>query len=207
MEKGPQCCSVANAMPIFSSAKSQQGYSFLCAQGRQSFQASSTSVHSSLCTASNSTLAPVSSRHRQPQPLELLLSQPPPLESASIFEAARFCCTYCYCLWCATMYKEGLFPSMPLVFQCTYTTIRSGSLGCVLTAQGCTKGSRAVRQSGSRAVAFGQTSQLLQHDQIGERNGCPFVQIQSRSQQVNSFFLYCTSFLPTNICSELLGFL
>ena len=107
----------------------------------------------SLCTASNSTLAPVSSRHRQPQPLELLLSQPPPLESASIFEAARFCCTYCcYCLWCATMYQEGLFPSMPLVFQCTYTTIRSGSLGCVLTAQGCTKGSWAVGQPGSRAA-------------------------------------------------------
>ena len=36
---------------------------------------------------------------------------------------------------------------------------------------------------------------------VNERNGCPFVQIQSRSQQVNSFFLYCTSF-PTNI-SEL----
>ena len=50
------------------------------------------------------------------------------------------------------MYKEGLFPSMPLVFQCTYTTIRSGSLGCVLTAQGCTKGSWAVGQPGSRAA-------------------------------------------------------
>ena len=91
-----------------------------------------------------------SSRHRQPQPLELLLRQPPPLESASIFEAARFAvCT-------ATAYGVLYYvlgralPSMPLVFQCTYTTIRSGSLGCVLTAQGCTEGSRAVRQSGSR---------------------------------------------------------
>ena len=114
---------------------------FLCAQGRQSFQATGTSsLHYSL-----------NSRE-----------QPTSLKSASIFEAVLPSHRLCSLYGLATMYQEG--SSFMLVFQ--YTTLDS------------TKQATACRHSrASATAALSQTSQLLQHDQIGERNGCPFVQI------------------------------
>ena len=146
----------------------------------------------SLCTASNSTLAPAvvagtgsrslqnycsASLHHQNQPR---FSRPLGLLYVLLLPMVLLCT------------RKGLFL---LCHQ--YSSVHILLYALEVSA--------ALASQGSRAAAFGQTSQLLQHDQIGERNGCPFVQIQSRSQQVNSFFLYCTSF-PTNI-SELLGFL
>lgn len=82
----------------------------------------------SLCTASNSTLA-------QQQQAPVAAASRTIAQAASTirisldFRGRQVCCTYCYCLWCYYVLGRAL-PSMPLVFQCTYTTIRSGSLGC-----------------------------------------------------------------------------
>ena len=154
----------------------------------------------SLCTASNSTLAPVvagtgsrslqnycsGSLHHQNQPR---FSRPLGLLYVLLLPMVLLC----------TRKGSSFYATSILVYIHYYTLWKSR----LYSNQHWAALARAAQ--GSRAAAYGQTSQLLQHDQIGERNGCPFVQIQSRSQQVNSFFLYCTSF-PTNI-SELLGFL
>ena len=121
----------------------------------------------SLCTASNSTLAPAAQQQQAPvAAASRTIAQAASTTRISLDFRGRQVLLYVLLLPMVCYYVLGrALPSMPLVFQCTYTTIRSGSLGCFLTGQH----RAALASQGSRAAAFGQTSQLLQHDQIGER--------------------------------------